>query len=85
MVSIGLDHRGMEFGPTPYHRLLGDALAGDKRLFARGDQVDVAWQIVAPALEQPAPVQTYARGSWCPELGPESGQDPDPGESVDRG
>jgi glucose-6-phosphate 1-dehydrogenase len=67
-ISISVDHRGIEFGPTPYHRLLGDALAGDKRLFARGDQVDVAWRIVEPALENPAPVRSYARGTRCPEL-----------------
>lgn len=67
-VSINVDHRGMEFGPSPYHRLLGDSLVGDKRLFARGDQVDVAWQIVQPALDDPTPVRRYARGSRCPEL-----------------
>ncbi len=67
-VSISVDHRGMEFGPSPYHRLLGDSLVGDKRLFARGDQVDVAWQIVQPALDAPNPVQSYPRGTQCPEL-----------------
>jgi glucose-6-phosphate 1-dehydrogenase len=66
-VSIALDHHGKESGPTPYHRLLGDSLLGDKRLFARGDQVDVAWQIVQPALDAPVPVVTYPRGSANPE------------------
>ncbi len=68
-IKIDVDHRGLEFGPTPYHRLLGDALAGDRRLFARGDQVDVAWQVVQPAIDAPPPVQTYARGAVCPESG----------------
>ena len=67
-ISIDVDHRGSESGQTPYHRLLGDALAGDRRLFARGDQVDVAWQIVQPAIDAPTPVKTYAIGSRCPEL-----------------
>ncbi len=65
-VSIDVDHRGMEFGPTPYHRLLGDSLLGDKRLFARGDQVDVAWQIVQPAIDAPRPVRPYFRGAAHP-------------------
>ncbi|MGH1489661.1 MAG: glucose-6-phosphate dehydrogenase [Acidimicrobiales bacterium] len=65
-VKIDVDHRGMEFGPTPYHRLLGDALASDKRLFARGDQVDVAWQIVQPALDNPRPVRPYFQGAVDP-------------------
>jgi glucose-6-phosphate 1-dehydrogenase len=74
-VSINVDHRGMEFGPSPYHRLLGDSLVGDKRLFARGDQVDVAWQIVQPALDNPQPVRTYPRGDRCPELTADTTQD----------
>ena len=68
-VSLHVDHRGMEFGPSPYHRLLGDSLVGDRRLFARGDQVDIAWQIVQDALDNPTPVQPYPYGAWCPELG----------------
>ena len=65
--SLGLDHDGIEFGPSPYHRLLGDALGGDRRLFARGDQVDVAWQIVQPALDQPTPVKPYPYGADFPD------------------
>jgi len=67
--SLGLDHDGIEFGPSPYHRLLGDALAGDRRLFARGDQVDVAWQIVQPALDNPPVVKTYPYGAPFPDEG----------------
>ncbi|MDH3302322.1 MAG: glucose-6-phosphate dehydrogenase [Acidimicrobiia bacterium] len=71
--SLSLDHDGIEFGPSPYHRLLGDALQGDRRLFARGDQVDVAWQIVQPVLDAPRPVVVYPYGSEFPDLpgGPE--------------
>ena len=68
-INLRVDHRGMEFGPSPYHRLLGDALVGDKRLFARGDQVDEAWRIVQPVLDRPTPVGSYAYGARCPELG----------------
>ncbi len=61
-VALRVDNTGIEFGPTPYHRLLGDALEGDKRLFARGDQVDEAWKIVQPVLDNPPPLGTYAYG-----------------------
>ncbi|MEM7326128.1 MAG: glucose-6-phosphate dehydrogenase [Actinomycetota bacterium] len=67
-VVLNVDHRGMDFGPSPYHRLLGDSLVGDRRLFARGDQVDIAWRIVDDALRNPTPVQTYPYGARCPEL-----------------
>ena len=67
MTSLHLDHDGIEFGPSPYHRLLSDALDGDRRLFARGDQVDVAWQIVQPVLDHPTPVTTYAYGAPFPD------------------
>ncbi len=52
-VRLLVDHHGLEFGPSPYHRLLGDALVGDKRLFARGDMVDESWRIVQPILDSP--------------------------------
>lgn len=65
-VRLEVDHRGIEHGPSPYHRLLGDALEGDRRLFARGDQVDVAWEIVQPVLDSPPPVEKYPYGAACP-------------------
>jgi len=66
-VEIGLDHRGLEDGPSPYQRLLGESLIGDRRLFARGDEVDEAWRIVQPLLDAPTPVQLYEPGAACPE------------------
>ena len=65
-VRLEVDHRGIAHGPGPYHRLLGDALEGDRRLFARGDQVDVAWEIVQPVLDAPPPVVRYPYGATCP-------------------
>jgi glucose-6-phosphate 1-dehydrogenase len=53
-------------GPEAYQRLLGDALAGDQRLFARQDLVEAAWRIVDPVLEKHAPAIPYPRGSWGP-------------------
>jgi glucose-6-phosphate 1-dehydrogenase len=49
-----------------YERLLGDALAGNPRRFAREDVVERTWRIVQPALDDPGPVYPYERGSWGP-------------------
>ncbi len=49
-----------------YERVLGDALTGDRALFAREDYVEEAWRIVDPILAPnalPAP-QRYPAGSW---------------------
>ena len=49
-----------------YERLLDDALDGNPRRFGRYDVVEETWRIVQPALDEPGPVHTYARGSWGP-------------------
>lgn len=49
-----------------YERLLGDAIAGNPRRFARQDVVERAWEVVQPALDTPGPVHPYFRGSWGP-------------------
>ena len=49
-----------------YERLLGDAIAGNPRRFARQDIVEEAWRIVEPVLDQPTAVHIYERGSWGP-------------------
>ncbi|MGH7442375.1 MAG: glucose-6-phosphate dehydrogenase, partial [bacterium] len=51
---------------TAYERLLGDALAGDKILFAREDAIEAAWAIVDPILDNQKPVLPYEPGSWGP-------------------
>ncbi|HEX6886625.1 MAG TPA: glucose-6-phosphate dehydrogenase [Candidatus Nanopelagicales bacterium] len=49
-----------------YERLLGDAIVGDARRFARQDAVEATWRIVQPALDDPSPVHPYPQGSWGP-------------------
>jgi glucose-6-phosphate 1-dehydrogenase len=49
-----------------YERLLHDAMAGDQTLFLREDAVERSWEIVAPVLEAPGPVHSYAAGTWGP-------------------
>jgi glucose-6-phosphate 1-dehydrogenase len=59
--------------PDAYQRLLLDAAAGDASLFARSDEVELAWQIVDPILEawnSPAapPLEFYLLGQWGPPM-----------------
>ena len=49
-----------------YERVLGDAMAGDRTLFAREDYVEEAWRIVDPVLAADTPVYEYAPGTWGP-------------------
>ena len=49
-----------------YERVLGDAMAGDRTLFAREDYVEEAWRIVDPALKSDSPVHPYQPGTWGP-------------------
>jgi glucose-6-phosphate 1-dehydrogenase len=49
-----------------YERVLGDALVGDRTLFAREDYVEEAWRIVDPVLHAGTALQTYEPGTWGP-------------------
>ena len=50
-----------------YERVLGDAMAGDRTLFAREDYVEEAWRIVDPVLKAGTPVHEYETGTWGPK------------------
>lgn len=57
--------------PDAYQRLILDALGGDASLFARGDEVELAWKIVDPiqvAWDQGEgpPLRIYEPGVWGP-------------------
>ena len=49
-----------------YVRVLSDALAGDRTLFAREDYVEEAWRIVDPVVKARTVLYTYEPGSWGP-------------------
>jgi glucose-6-phosphate 1-dehydrogenase len=49
-----------------YERLILDAMIGDQALFTSSDGINQLWEISEPLLENPPPVETYARGSWGP-------------------
>ena len=50
-----------------YEKLIHDALLGDRTLFTRADGIERLWEVSAPLLDDPPPVQPYAPGSWGPE------------------
>jgi glucose-6-phosphate 1-dehydrogenase len=50
-----------------YERLLLDAMLGDQSLFTSSDAIERLWEISAPLLDNPPPVQSYAPGSWGPQ------------------
>ncbi len=58
--------------PDAYERLLLDALNGDASLFARSDEIELAWGLIDPILEgwkteAAPPLAFYERGSRGPE------------------
>ena len=49
-----------------YERLILEAMLGDQALFTRSDGIERQWEIAAPVLENPPPVEFYPKGSWGP-------------------
>ncbi len=50
----------------PYELLLGAAMSGDHLLFARQDEVEAAWRVVDPIIEDPPELEYYAPDTWGP-------------------
>jgi glucose-6-phosphate 1-dehydrogenase len=66
-VDIGVDFAAaLGERQQAYERLLGDAIMGEPRRFAREDLVEGTWRVVQPALDTPGEVHPYFRGSWGP-------------------
>ena len=68
-------HYAEDFGadalPEAYERLLLDAMQGDASLFARADEIELAWKLVDPILaaweqSDAPPLAHYEPGSWGP-------------------
>jgi glucose-6-phosphate 1-dehydrogenase len=69
-------HYEEDFGaaalPEAYERLLLDAIQGDASLFARADEIELAWGIIDRIRERwqapdAPPMALYEPGSWGPE------------------
>src|SRR5690606_32107297 len=52
---------------SPYERLLGDALSGDRSLFASQAAVEAAWAVLDRVLVEHHPATPYKKGSWGPK------------------
>jgi glucose-6-phosphate 1-dehydrogenase len=57
--------------PEAYERLLLDVMKGDATLYARGDWVDLAWELLEPVLQgwaagDPRKFPNYEAGTWGP-------------------
>jgi len=50
-----------------YEILLLEAMDGDHTLFTREDEVERAWEVLQPVLDDPPPVILYEPGTWGPE------------------
>lgn len=74
-------------GPDAYERLIGDALEGDARHFARQDGVEASWRIVEPVLDLAAAALPYEPGTWGPSdadaVAPLTPETPDSAESIE--
>lgn len=61
------DSFGVE-SPEAYERLFLDAMTGDPTLFARGDEIQWAWENVQPILDAwesgSVPLEEYPAGTW---------------------
>ena len=60
--------------PEAYERLIMDALNGDASLFARSDEIELAWQLVDSIHtgwegKHAPPMASYVPGSWGPKAG----------------
>ncbi len=74
-VDMVFDYKGTfeKQAPEAYETLLLDTMIGDQTLFMRGDQVEVAWELLMPILKawegrQSLNFPNYSADSWGPEL-----------------
>ena len=64
-------HSFVERSPDAYERLLLDAIKGDSTLFTRDDEIEEAWDLLAPFFEvwqnSQTKVDQYPAGTWGPD------------------
>ncbi|MGB2905226.1 MAG: glucose-6-phosphate dehydrogenase [Candidatus Dechloromonas phosphoritropha] len=65
-VELTASHRAGAQEMDAYERVLSDAMAGDRTLFAREDYVEEAWRIVDPVLKADTPIYPYEPDTWGP-------------------
>ncbi|UCC69754.1 MAG: glucose-6-phosphate dehydrogenase [Armatimonadota bacterium] len=52
--------------PDAYKTLLLDVVRGEQTFFVRADEVELAWRIYTPLLQQPPRLEFYPAGTWGP-------------------
>ncbi|MFO7258102.1 MAG: glucose-6-phosphate dehydrogenase [Bacteroidota bacterium] len=74
-VDMIFDYHGTypDQSPEAYETLLLDTMLGDQTLFMRGDQVEVAWELLMPILnawerKKSLNFPNYTADSWGPEI-----------------
>jgi glucose-6-phosphate 1-dehydrogenase len=69
VAQMGFDYQSSFHVPLvdAYELLILEAMHGDHTLFTREDEVERAWEILMPVLENPPRVRFYEPGSWGPE------------------
>jgi glucose-6-phosphate 1-dehydrogenase len=60
------DSFAMSHALEGYERLILLAMTGDQALFTSSAGIERLWEISEPLLEDPPPVELYAKGSWGP-------------------
>lgn len=72
-VNMGFHYSDLSdaYVPTAYERLLLDCIHGDATLYSRGDNVEKAWEIVQPIIDEwdtnpDFPLHGYPAGTWGP-------------------
>jgi glucose-6-phosphate 1-dehydrogenase len=53
--------------PEAYETLLADVIEGDQTLFVRADEVEEAWRLYTPLVDNPGDPHPYSAGSWGPD------------------
>jgi glucose-6-phosphate 1-dehydrogenase len=53
--------------PEAYQTLLLDVMDGDQTLFVHADEVEAAWRLYTPILDNTLAISFYAAGSWGPK------------------
>ena len=53
--------------PEAYQTLLLDVMEGDQTLFVHADEVEAAWRLFTPILDNTLAVSFYAAGTWGPK------------------
>ncbi len=72
VMDFNYDHSFGVASAEAYERLLLDAMKGDQTLFIRDDEIEQAWELLAPVFEawdsaKPPALESHEAGTWGPK------------------